>query len=382
MKKVANRPLTDGRSLNAAGLIAADQKDAVDAVASHFAIAVPSALLRHRSPGLSRQFVPDPRELDTQPYELDDPIADRAHTPVHGIVHRYRNRLLLKIVQVCPVYCRFCFRREMIGPGETAMLSDRQREIALAYIASHPQIEEVIMTGGDPLVLSPRRIRELTRHLEAFPHLKRLRWHSRVPVMNPERITDKLADALTDTALEVRIAIHAKHPAEFTSEAKAAVHRLQRSGASLLSQSVLLANINDDAETLYQLYAGFIEHGITPYYLHHLDLAKGTSHFRVPIRRGRQLMHDLEQQLPAGSAPAYMLDSPGGFGKIDLLGRAVRLLGSDSQADLYRVRDPDGAWHIYRDYNGAAGQRRLPALEKPQPQLTLIGRETDHQPAG
>lgn len=337
------------------GYICPSDVDSVRKVARRYAVAVPSLALKEKgelppSPGLMRQFIPGARELDAQPFELEDPISDARHAPVRGIVHRYRNRVLLKIVSVCPVYCRFCFRREMIGPGKQDSLTNEEQRAALDYIAAHPEISEVIMTGGDPLILSPRRVRNLTKQLSRIPHLARLRWHSRVPVLMPERITSELISALTQTTQQVRIAIHANHPDELTPAAEAAIRSLSDARIDLLSQSVLLRGVNDDAAILSSLYRKFQFSNVQAYYLHQLDLAPGTSHFRVSIQEGKAIMEQLSKCLVATPKPSYMLDIPGGFGKVNILSDAVTYLRREKNFESFQVRDPGGGLHIYRDY--------------------------------
>jgi lysine 2,3-aminomutase len=256
-------------------------------------------------------------------------------------VHRYRDRALLKIVSVCPVYCRFCFRREMVGPGRETALSPEALERALAYFADHPEIREVILTGGDPFVLSPRRAAEITRRLAAIPHVKTVRWHTRVPVVEPARVTPEFVQALKADGIETVVAVHANHPRELASDARAACARLAGADVRLVSQSVLLKGVNDDVATLAALLHAFEEIGIAPYYLHHPDLAPGTSRFRLGIEDGRELMRQLRERMPR--LPKYVLDLPGGFGKVALeTADVVRV-----DADNWRIRDPRGQWHTY-----------------------------------
>jgi lysine 2,3-aminomutase len=280
--------------------------------------------------------------LNTRPEELADPIGDNAHAPVPGIVHRHPDRVLFKAVSACPVYCRFCFRRESIGPGKANALSDHDLDGALAYIAAHPQIWEVILTGGDPFILSPRRVTDISRRLAAIAHVKIVRWHTRVPVTDPERVTDALVAALHAPGATSFVAVHANHPREFAAEAKAAISRLVDGGIPLVSQSVLLKGVNDDADTLEALMRTFVENRIKPYYLHHPDLAPGTSHFRLSIDEGLALVDTLRLRLSGLALPTYMLDLPGGFGKVPLESRNV-----EKTAAGWRIRDGRGQWHAY-----------------------------------
>jgi lysine 2,3-aminomutase len=316
-------------------------------VARRYAVAVSPHLLSLVDPAdpadpIARQFLPSLEELNTLPQELADPIGDAAHSPVKGIVHRYADRVLLKAVAVCPVYCRFCFRREMIGPGQENALSPRDLEAALAYVASHPEIREVILTGGDPFILSPRRIAELTQRLAAIASVKIIRWHTRVPMVDPARVTDDLVAALHAPGVTTWVAVHANHAREFAPAARAAVARLADGGIALASQSVLLKGVNDDVESLAALMQAFLENRIKPYYLHHPDLAPGTSHFRLGIEEGLALMRGLRARVSGLAMPAYMLDIPGGFGKVPLESDHL-----EKTATGHRVRDHAGAWHVY-----------------------------------
>jgi lysine 2,3-aminomutase len=319
----------------------------LEQVARKFAVAVSPHLLSLVDPAdpddpIARQFLPSLEELNVLAEERVDPIGDAAHSPVPGIVHRHPDRVLFKVVAACPVYCRFCFRREMIGPGKENALSKEDFESALSYIAAHPEIWEVILTGGDPFILSPRRIAEITTRLAAIAHIKVIRWHTRVPVTDPERVSDELVAALHAPGATSYIAVHANHPREFAAEAKIATARLADGGIPLVSQSVLLKGVNDDLETLASLMRVFVENRIKPYYLHHPDLAPGTSHFRVDIEQGLALMRELRTRLSGLAMPTYMLDIPGGFGKVPLESDHVEKIDGG-----YRVRDLRGRWHQY-----------------------------------
>lgn len=313
-------PLRSIDALVAKGLVAPDRRAALDAVAARYAVAVTPAMADLIDPAdaddpIARQFIPDPAELVTLPQELADPIGDDAHSPVEGVVHRYPDRALLKLVHACPVYCRFCFRREMVGPGGDALTGEKL-DAALAYLAGHPEIWEVIVTGGDPLILSARRMREIARRLGAISHIKVVRWHTRVPIVDPERITADYAKALRVPGKASYIAIHANHPREFTPAACAALARLADAGHVLLSQSVLLKGVNADVETLSALMRAFVVNRVKPYYLHHPDLAPGTARFRLSLEEGQALVKSLRGHLSGLCQPTYILDIPGGAGKI------------------------------------------------------------------
>lgn len=333
-----------------AGLATEAARDQLEAVAARYAVAItqPVAALIARGDSadpIARQYVPDPRELQATEGDLADPIGDRCHTPVEGIVHRYPDRVLFKVVHVCPVYCRFCFRREMVGPGREANLSPQAIGQARDYIAAKSGIREVIFTGGDPLVLAPHRVAALTQMIDAIGHVERIRWHTRMPVVDPARIDTGMARALEPRRAQLVIALHANHPAEFTPAAGEAIRALRDAGARLLSQSVLLRGVNDDSSTLAALFDTFRAHGVVPYYLHHADLAPGTAHFRTSIRHGIGLMQDLRAKAPDEALPDYVLDIPGGYSKASLLGdRAI-----ETRPGHWQLRDDTGQWHDYAE---------------------------------
>lgn len=342
--------LTTPRQLADAGLITPDQLDGAEAVAARYAISVSEAMARLMHPGnpgdpIARQFIPNPAELVLSPEERADPIGDHEHSPVEGIVHRYRDRVLLKAVHVCPVYCRFCFRREMVGPQGDGTLSGRALDAALEYIASHAEIWEVILTGGDPLVLSPRRLADIVRRLGRIAHVKVIRFHSRVPVVDPVRIDGAMIEALKSSGKATYVALHANHPRELTEDARAACARLVDGGIMMVSQSVLLRGVNDDPDTLAQLMRLFVENRVKPYYLHHPDHAPGTSHFRLTVEEGRAVVAALRARISGIAMPAYILDIPGGHGKVQLSESSVRLMAEG----CYAIEDRLGKVHEYRD---------------------------------
>jgi lysine 2,3-aminomutase len=262
---------------------------------------------------IARQFVPDERELAFQVEERPDPIGDEAHSPVEGIVHRYPDRVLLKLVNACAVYCRFCFRREMVGPGRGA-LSPAQLAGAFDYISRTPQIWEVILTGGDPLLLTPRRLKDVMARLAAIDHVKVIRIHTRMPIAAPQRISAPLVAALRPGKATF-VVLHANHARELTAQARGACARIVDAGIPMLSQSVLLRGVNDDVETLGALMRALVECRIKPYYLHHPDLAPGTAHFRTSIGEGQAMLRALHGRYSGLCQPHYVLDIPGGHGK-------------------------------------------------------------------
>jgi lysine 2,3-aminomutase len=345
MKRTATARSLDG--LVAAGALTPERAASLGRVADRYAIAVPPYLLDQMegadpdSP-LARQYLPSARELEVLPEERADPIGDVAWSPVKGIVHRYPDRVLLKALHACPVYCRFCFRREMVGPGGDA-LDAGELEAALDYIRQHDSVWEVILTGGDPLMLSPRRLATVVAALDVMPHVGVIRLHTRVPVADPSRVTDEVLSALKVSDSAVWLAVHCNHPDELTAEVKAALGRLADAGIPLVSQSVLLRGVNDDAAVLEALFRGLVRARVKPYYLHHGDLAPGTSHFRTGLDEGRALVKQLRGRVSGLCQPTYVLDIPGGHGKAPI---GPDHLSGDAGTG-YAVEDYLGERHAY-----------------------------------
>ncbi|MCX7584791.1 lysine-2,3-aminomutase-like protein [Phenylobacterium sp. 58.2.17] len=329
--------------LVAAGLAPPERLPELERVAARYALAITPDMAELIDPAdpadpIARQLMPDAAELNATPEEDADPIGDFAHSPVEGIVHRYRDRVLLKPTHTCAVYCRFCFRREMVGPEGLSNLTAAQLDAAFAYIAERPEIWEVIVTGGDPFVLSPRRLADISARLAAIEHVKVVRYHTRVPVVDPGAVTDELVAAIKCEGKAVYVALHANHSRELTPAARAACARIIDAGLPMLSQTVLLKGVNDDPETLGALMRGFVENRIRPYYLHQGDLAPGTSHQRTSIAEGRAVMRALRGRFSGLCQPTYVLDIPGGHGKVPV---GPNYVGETS------VEDPNGVIHAY-----------------------------------
>lgn len=346
--------LRSARDLVEAGFAPEGRLAELEAVAARYATAITPAmadLIDPTNPAdpIALQFVPSGAELDHRPEERPDPIGDLEHSPVAGIVHRYPDRVLLKPLHVCPVYCRFCFRREMVGPDGLGTLGAQETEAALAYVRAHPEVWEVVVTGGDPLILSPRRIGELMAGLGSIPHVKVVRFHTRVPVVSPEAVTDELIAALrTDRTKAVYVVLHANHAREMTDAARAACARLVDAGVPMLSQSVLLRGVNDQAETLEALMRALVEARIKPYYLHHPDLAPGTGHFRVSLAAGQDLMRALRGRVSGLCQPTYVLDLPNGHGKSPIGPSYVTSIPSEPEkTQRYWIEDYAGRSHLY-----------------------------------
>ena len=337
-------------------VVEAGRVDEIRRVAERFSVAITEDMAALIEPGdsndpIAAQFVPSAAELETAAEELSDPIGDERWAPVPGIVHRYPDRVLLKPTLICPVYCRFCFRREVVGK-RPAMLDAAALRRAYDYIRWRPEIWEVVVTGGDPFVLAPRRIAAIVRRLEAIPHLGVIRFHTRVPIVDPSRVTDALIAALAaEKALWV--VVHANHPRELTPEAKTAVARLVRAGIPVLSQTVLLRGVNDDAAVLEALFRGLVAMRVKPYYLHHADLAPGTARFRTGIAAGQALVRSLRGRVSGLCQPTYILDIPGGHGKVPI-GRCA--IDADDASGGWTVEDSSGGRHTYPPDSGSRGR--------------------------
>jgi lysine 2,3-aminomutase len=329
------------------GLIAPERRDEVRRVAEQFQVALTGEVAALIDPGdpadpIAAQFVPAVAELDIADEERVDPIGDERWSPVLGIVHRYPDRVLLKPSLVCPVYCRFCFRREQIG-AKGSVLDPAALDRAYDYIRARPEIWEVIVTGGDPFLLAPRRVAALVETLAAIGHVQVIRFHTRVPVVDPGRVGPALVKALT-AEKAVYVAIHANHPRELTDAMRTAVGRLTRAGIPVLSQSVLLRGVNDDATVLEELFRRLVAMRVRPYYLHHPDLARGTARFRGDIAHGQALMRELRGRASGLCQPTYVLDIPGGYGKVPV---GPNWLRRDHDGESWRVEDCRGVRHVY-----------------------------------
>jgi len=330
-----------------AGLAEQGRLREIRRVAEQFAVAVTEDVAKlidandDRDP-IAAQFVPREAELSSAAEERADPIGDERWSPVPGIVHRYPDRVLLKPTLLCPVYCRFCFRREVVGK-KGAVLDQASMARAFDYIRQRPQIWEVIVTGGDPFLLTPRRIADIVRILDQIPHLGVLRFHTRVPVVDPRRVSRALVEALA-AEKAVYVIIHANHPRELTTQVREAVLKLSRAGIPLLSQTVLLRGVNDDAAVLEALFRRLVAMRVKPYYLHQADLARGTAHFRTGIADGQRLVRLLRGRVSGLCQPTYVLDIPGGYGKVPIGPCAAGQAGSSGE---WIIEDGAGVWHSY-----------------------------------
>lgn len=259
--------------------------------------------------------VPSSREAHVTPDELADPIGDDVHRPLPGVTRRYVDRALLSPTSICSVHCRHCFRKRLVGrPDAVPTRDDVDR--ALDWIAGERDLREVILTGGDPLTLGDARLAQILQRLDALDHVRALRIHTRMPVVNPFRVTPGLTAVLAQLRKPLTLVTHFNHGHEVTDAARAAVAALRAAGVDVLNQSVLLAGINDDVEVHRTLLWSLADARVRPYALHHADLVPGTSHLRTTIAAGRELMRKLRGTVPGHLLPRYLLDVPGGHGKV------------------------------------------------------------------
>ena len=289
------------------------------AVAARYPLLItPHYLKLIEKPGdpIWRQCVPDLTELAADDLP-EDSLNEQAFAPVPAVVHRYPDRALLLVSGRCAGYCRFCTRKSRVGTRGFSF-SMAQIEEGIAYISATPEIRDVILTGGDPLLLNDECLADLLTRIQQIGHVEVVRIGSRVPVTLPDRITPRLCRMLSRFQ-PLYLNLHFNHPRELTAESAAACARLADAGLPLGNQTVLLNGVNDDPGVMIELCRGLLKMRVRPYYLHHLDQARGTSHFRVPVERGLEIIAGLRGQLAGLGIPQYVIDPPGGEGKVPLL---------------------------------------------------------------
>lgn len=302
-----------------------------------FPLRIPRSYVARMSKGdpadpLLRQVLPLAAEHDVAPGFVQDPVGDLQAMAQPGVLHKYQGRVLLITTGACAVHCRYCFRRHFpYGDANPAPAAWRQ---ALDYIAADPSVTEVILSGGDPLVLPDRRLAELASRLAAIPHVRRLRLHSRLPVVLPERVDTALLAWLRDTPLQKLMVIHANHANEIGAETRAALAALRDSGVILLNQAVLLRGVNDSAEALAALSESLVAAGVMPYYLHLLDKVQGAAHFQVSEDRAQALMTALQARLPGYLVPRFVREIAGEPAKTPLSPRREGVRGPYDPAVL------------------------------------------------
>ncbi|MCM8534870.1 MAG: lysine-2,3-aminomutase-like protein [Lentisphaeraceae bacterium] len=324
-------------------LITSEELTGLEKVAQKFSVSISKSVLENTSsPDVLKQYVPAIEELDVKEDELDDPIGDSIHSPVKGIVHRYPDRVLFKPLHVCEVYCRFCFRRENVGRGKE-ILSNEEIDSAIQYIEKTPEIFEVIFSGGDPFVLAPEKLAKLVKRISDIEHVQVIRFHTRLPIVSPEKVSAGLLEAL-ESEKAVFIVVHCNSHEEIHDGVSLALKKLQKEGIPILSQSVLLKGVNDCSEKLEQLFRTLVKNRVKPYYLHHLDKAEGTSHFRVDLTSGQELMKELRGKVSGLCQANYVIDVPGGFGKVPVGHNYVSQDGKE-----FFIEDWQGCQHKYFD---------------------------------
>ncbi len=258
--------------------------------------------------------IPQSAEKHVRDYELTDPIGDEAHEVVPGLIHRYPDRALLLLTSHCLVHCRFCFRREVVGKVRPVQFAR-----IVEYLQKHPEIREIIFSGGDPFTFPVGFLSSMIHFLSPIRHIRVWRFHTRVPAVDPESMSQEWLDTLKQIShVKLIVVMHIDHPREITPETVTLLEKLHQAGCLVLSQTVLLKGVNDSAETLTQLFRGLINAGVKPYYLHHLDQVVGTHHFRLSIEEGKALYQSLRGHISGVCLPEYVLDLPGGHGKIPI----------------------------------------------------------------
>jgi len=272
-------------------------------------------LMKEKGDPIARQVVPSPEESnDGAPY-LDDPLGEEKDSPVPGLVHRYPDRVLLMVTTQCPIYCRFCTRKRIIGrPGIVSMGTIRQ---GIDYIRNHGEVRDVILSGGDPLMLKDEVLEEILQGLRAIPHLEIIRIGSRVPGALPQRVTERLCEMLKKYH-PLFMNLHFNHPDEVTPEAKEACEMLADAGIPLGSQTVLLKGINDDPQVMKRLMQKLLTCRVKPYYIYQADLVSGTDHFRTTVEAGLEIMRHLQGHTSGMAVPKYVIDAPHGGGKVPI----------------------------------------------------------------
>ena len=278
-----------------------------------FRLLVPLPYLARIRPGdpddpLLAQVLPRKEEMAESPQFVPDPLHEAGAVRTPGLLGKYKGRILIVASGVCAVHCRFCFRRHF--PYVQA-LSGHAWSGVLSQIASETSIEEVILSGGDPLTTTDRRLAEIVDQLAEIPHLHRLRIHTRLPIVIPQRVNNELLAWLRGTRLATFMVVHCNHPAEIDTDVAAALGRLVDAGVPVLNQAVLLRGINDDCDVLAELFRRLVDLRVIPYYLHQLDRVAGAAHFEVPEDRGRELIRQLRARLPGYAVPRYVRDTPG-----------------------------------------------------------------------
>ena len=307
---------------------------------------------------IRQQVVPRAEEAHTAEWELSDPCGEDAHSPVPGLVHRYPDRVLFLVTDRCASYCRYCTRSRLVSNASGYDFHpefDRQ----IAYIAAHPEVRDVLLSGGDPLLLSDEKLENLLSRLRAIPHVEFLRIGTRIPIFLPQRITPALG-AMLKQFHPLFLSIHTNHPRELTTEARTALERLADAGIPLGNQSVLLKQVNDDVTTMRALVQKLLMCRVKPYYLYQCDLIAGSAHLRASVREGIEIMRQLRGYTTGYAVPQYVIDAPGGGGKIPVNPETVL----SHNADRVVLRNYEGRVFEYPEVVETPPVRRAGKIEE------------------
>ncbi len=284
-----------------------------------------------KCPAIERQFVPSGKEEKDERVTTEDPLLEEHYTVTRGLVHKYGNRALVLLTMNCAAYCRFCTRRRKVSDIEKGVLTDADIENMVKYVKAHPEIKELIFSGGDPLTV-PAILKKAMRKLARLPQIKIVRVGTRLHAANPALINRKVISALKQVKNKpLYLMVHFEHPAELTKETLVAIKKLQKVSTMLLSQSIFLKGVNDDVKVLEELFSRLVEIGVKPYYLFRCDPVKGAEHFIVDFKREAQIFTELRKRISGLAAPLYVIDAPNGAGKIP-----VPLNFWDFNPDKYR----------------------------------------------
>jgi lysine 2,3-aminomutase len=300
---------------------------------------------------IRKQLIPRAGEMVVSEGEMDDSLNEDGHSPVPGLVHRYPDRVLFLVTDRCAAYCRYCTRSRLVSNAQDYNFHP-EHERALRYIDSHPEVRDVLLSGGDPLLLSDKKLEHLLSRLRAIPHVEFIRIGSRIPVFLPQRITPALTEIFKKYG-PIWMSIHVNHPKECTAELKAACERLAFAGVPLGNQSVLLRGVNDDAEVMKALVHRLLHMRVRPYYLYQMDLITGGSHFKVDVRNGLEIIRALRGHTTGYAVPQYVIDAPGGGGKVPVNPDYVESITDEAVT--------------FRNYEGDRFVYPLKAAPKPDP---------------
>jgi lysine 2,3-aminomutase len=355
--------ITEIQALSRMFNLSQDEQAALNRATRRFPVSITpyyASLLDREDPShpLRRAVVPVMAEHLPSPVETEDPLAEEHDSPVPGLVHRYPDRVLFLVTEFCSTYCRYCTRSRMVGHFRSSLPNMARWEEAIRYIESTPTVRDVLLSGGDPLTLPDESLNWLLTRLRQIPHVEFLRIGTKAPVVLPQRVTPALVRMLKRHH-PLWMSIHFTHPEELTPETSQACERLSDGGIPLGSQTVLLAGINDDVDTMKRLVHGLLRIRVKPYYLYQCDPISGSSHFRTPVEKGTRIIQGLRGHTTGYAVPAYVIDAPGGGGKIPLL--PEYLVGRDG--DDLLLRNYEGRIYRYPDPGGTLGSQREPRRE-------------------